>query len=50
MHRMGFVKRQGMTKKSKMTVENFDQVKTNFLAEIEATVKMEEIPPEMGFN
>ena len=33
-----------------MTMENLDQVKTNFLAEIEATVKMEEIPPEMVFN
>ena len=33
-----------------MTVENFDQVKTNFLAEFETTVKREEIPPEMAFN
>ena len=50
MCRMGFVKCQGTTKKNKMTVENFDPVKADFLAEIEAAVKMEEIPPEMVFN
>ena len=43
--------------KTKMTVDNFDQKKTNFLVEIEATlveieatVKMEDILPEMVFN
>lgn len=49
MRRMGFVKRRGTTK-SRATVENFDQVKADFLAEIASIVEMEEIPPEMIFN
>ena len=50
MCRMGFLKRQGTTKKTKMTVDNFNQEKTNFLVEMEVTVKMEDILPEMVFN
>ena len=49
MRRMGFVKRRGTTK-CKATVENFDQVKADFLAEVASTVQMEEIPPELIFN
>ena len=49
MCRMGFVKRRGTTK-SRATVENFGQMKADFLTEIASTVEMEEIPPEMFFN
>ena len=47
--RMGFVKRRGTTK-SRVTVDNFDRIKKDFLAEITSTVEMEEIPPGTYFQ
>ena len=46
---MGFVKRRGTTK-SKVSVENFERVKADFLQEIATSVAMEGIPPELVLN
>ena len=48
--RMKFVKRKATTAKSKLTVENFAQVKTDFLEKLIAIVEMEKIPPELVLN
>ena len=48
--RMKFVKRKATTAKSKYTGSDFKEVKKNFLDEVVATVKMEEIPPELILN
>ena len=49
LHRMGFVKRRGNTK-AKVTVEDFEAHKKQFLFDIKATVVMQEIPPELIIN
>ena len=48
--RMGFVKRRGTTKVSRVTSAEFEQVKKSFLAAINTQVQLEEIPPELIFN
>ena len=49
LRRMGFVKRRGSST-AKMTIENFDAKKQQFLLDITAIVEMEEIPPQLVFN
>ena len=46
---MKFV-RKATTKKSKMTVSNFEELKDNFLMDIKAIATMEEVPDEMILN
>lgn len=46
---MGFVKRRGNTK-AKVPVEHFEALKSQFLFDIQATVEMQEIPPELIIN
>ena len=48
--KMKFVKRKATTKKSKMTVANFDELKDNFLMDIKAIATMEEVPNDMILN
>ena len=48
--KMKFVKRKATTKKSKMTVSNFDELKDNFLMDIKAIATMEEVPNDMILN
>lgn len=49
LYRMGFVKRRGSTT-IKLTVNNFDRVKEQFLFDIQTAVEMEDIPPQLVFN
>ena len=49
LYRMGFVKRRGNTK-VKVPVEHFEALKSQFLFDIQATVEMQEIPPELIIN
>ena len=48
--KMKFVKRKASTKKSAITVSNFDEIKDNFLMDIKAVVVMEEVPGDMILN
>ena len=50
LHRMNFVQRKGTTSKSKFTVENFAQVKEQFLRDVVTIVEMEDIPGELILN
>ena len=43
--RMKFVQRKATTSKTKHTVQNVAQLKEVFLADVTATVTMEEVPP-----
>ena len=47
--KMNFVKRKA-TKKSKLVVNNFDEVKQQFLVDIKAVVEMAEIPHDLIIN
>ena len=47
---MNFVQRKATTAKSKQTVANFSKLKQSFLADVVATVTMEDIPPELILN
>ena len=47
---MNFVQRKGTTSKSKFTVENFAQVKEQFLRDVVTIVKMEDISGELILN
>ena len=49
LYRMGFVKRRGSTT-MKITVNNFDSIKEQFLFEIQTAAEMEDIPPELILN
>ncbi len=49
LYRIGFVKRRGNTK-AKVSVEHFEALKSQFLFDIQATVEMQEIPPELVVN
>ena len=49
LHRMGLVKRKGTTK-AKVSVENFDALKAQFLLDIRVVAEMEEIPPDLVIN
>lgn len=46
---MGFVKRRASTK-AKVSIENFEQVKAQFLLDIKAVVEMEDIPFDLTIN
>ena len=48
--KMKFVKRKATTKKSKMTVANFGELKDNFLMDIKAIATMKEVPDDMILN
>ncbi len=48
--RMNFVQRKATTAKSKETQADFAELKKSFLADVVATVTMEEIPPELILN
>ena len=48
--RMGFVQRRATTTKSKYSLQNFTEKKTEFLTDLASTVEMEEIPPQLIFN
>ena len=47
--RMGYVKRRASTK-AKVAVQNFDELKTQFLLDIKVVVEMDEIPPALVIN
>lgn len=49
LHRIGFVKRKGTTK-AKVTVENFEVLKEQFLLDIKCIVEIHEIPPTLVIN
>ena len=49
LERMNFVKRKANTK-AKITVDNFTELKCNFLSDIQAVVDMEEVPPCLVIN
>ena len=49
LRRMGFVKRRASTK-AKVSVQNFEQVKVQFLLDINAVVEMEDIPFDLIIN
>ena len=49
LQRMGFVKRKA-TSKAKITVEDFAQIKAEFLLEVQQVITMDEIPPELIIN
>ena len=50
LQKMGFVKRRGTTSKSKNLVEQFEELKREFLEQVVTTVTMEEIPQEFILN
>ena len=49
LHRMGFVKRRASTK-AKVSIENFEEVKAQFLLDIKAVVAMEDISFDLIIN
>ena len=49
LQRMGFVKRKAMTK-AKISVEDFEEIKKDYLLDIEVVVAMDEIPMELIIN
>ena len=49
LERMNFVKRKANTK-AKITVDNYAELKCNFLSDIQAVVDMEEVPPCLIIN
>ena len=49
LHRMGFVKRKA-TSKAKVTVENFEELKEEFLLQINQVIVMDEIPADLIIN
>ena len=48
--RMGMVKRKASTAKSKVTLEDFNDVKAQMLADVKCTVEMEDIPLDLVIN
>ena len=48
--RMGFVKRRRSTKAKWPLVQNFDEIKAQFLLDIKAVVSFEEIPAQLVIN
>lgn len=48
--KMNFVKCKATTKKPKFSVSNFEEIKSQFLMDIMASVTMEEIPSDMVIN
>ena len=50
LHRMNFVQRKATTAKSRESEANFSQARNLFLADLVATVTMEDIPPDLILN
>ena len=50
MHRMGLVKRKASTKKSTITSEKFEEVKTTFLQQVGHFAKAHTIPADLVIN
>ena len=50
MHRMGLVKRKASTKKSKMTSEKFEKIKTPFLQQVGQFANAHTIPSDLVIN
>ena len=46
---MGFTKRRACSK-SKISPENFSEIKEQFLIDVEAVVDFEEVPPSLVIN
>ncbi len=46
---MGLVKRRASTK-SKVSIENFEELKEQYLLDIKASVEMDEVPNELNIN
>ena len=49
LERMNFVKRKANTK-AKITIENFAELRSIFLSDIQAVIEMEEVPPCLVIN
>ena len=49
LYRLNFVKRRGSST-AKVSVQNFEELKEQFIADIKAVVDMEDIPRELIFN
>lgn len=49
LHRMGYVKRKATTK-AKVTIENFAELKADYLQEINQVIEMDEIPADLVIN
>ncbi len=49
LHRMNFVKRRGSST-TKLTVTNFDEIKEQFIIDVNAAVELEDIPPQLVIN
>ena len=49
LYRLNFVKRRGSST-AKVTVQNYEELKQQFLLDIRAVVEMEEIAPQLVFN
>ena len=49
LRRMGFTKRRASSK-SKMTPDNFTEIKEQFLIDVETVIDMEEVPPSLVIN
>ena len=50
LRQMRFIQRKATTSKSRHTLANFARLKKEFLADVTATVTIEEIPPELILN
>ena len=50
LQRMGFVKRKATIQGKPRSVEDFAQIKAEFLLEVEQVITMDEIPPELIIN
>jgi len=48
--KMNFVKHKATTKKPKISVSNFEEIKPQFLMDIMASVTLEKIPSDMVIN
>jgi len=49
LHRMGFTKRRANSK-SKVLPADFEEIKCNYLSDIQSVVVMEDIPPQLVIN
>ena len=46
---MGYTKRRASSK-CKVLLDNFEEIKKNYLADIQAVVEMEDVPPSLVIN
>ena len=49
LHRMGFTKRRANSK-SKILPDDFEEIKEEFLTDVQSVIDMEEVPPSLVFN